>query len=132
MASAAVQPSTGHGPALAQKPSIPISDKPHHVQTTLNFLKENEDGSPPDPNYVDKPESYDKPVTTIPVTVHDVSGRELDYTLDGHGFQFYYHESAEKEFLDDEKIQREYYAETEQLLKDAYVISTPLITEFIN
>lgn len=125
MASAAVQPSTGHGSALAQKPSVPVSDKPHHVQTTLNFLKENEDGSPPTPNYVNKPESFvAQPVATIPVTVHDVSGRELDYTLDGNGFQFYYHESAEKEFLDDEKIQREYYAETEQLLKDAYVVDS--------
>ncbi|KAJ5155252.1 hypothetical protein N7492_008055 [Penicillium capsulatum] len=119
MASAAVQASTGHGSALAQKPTVPVSDRPHHVQTTLNFLKENEDGSPPEPNYVNRPESYDKPVTTIPATIHDVSGHELDYTLDGNGFQFYYHESAEKDFLDDEKIKREYYLETEQLLKDA-------------
>ena len=119
MASAVVQPSTGHGSALAQKPSVPNPDKPHHVQTTLNFLKENEDGSPPSPNYVDKPESYDKPIVTIPATIHDVAGHELDYTLDSHGFQFYYHESTEKAFLDDEKIKQEYYPETEQLLKDA-------------
>lgn len=122
MASAAIQPSTGHGSALAQKPAVPVSEKPHHVQTTLNFFKENEDGSPPSPNYVNKPESYDRPTVSLPVTVHDVSGHELDYTLDSQGFQFYYHESAEKEFLDDEKIKRDYYPETEQLLKDAYVI----------
>ncbi|KAJ5103043.1 hypothetical protein N7532_003572 [Penicillium argentinense] len=119
MASAAVQVSAGHGPSLAQKPSIPVSDKPHHVQTTLNFLKENEDGSPPSPSYVGKPETYDKPTVSISVTIHDVSGRELDYSLDDQGFQFYYHESAEKDFLDDEKIKREYYPETERLLKDA-------------
>lgn len=121
MASAAVQVSAGHGPGLAQKPTVPVSDKPHHVQTTLNFYKENEDGSPPAPAYVGKPESYAREPVSLPVTVHDVSGRELDYTLDGQGFQFYYHESKEKDFLDDETIKREYYPETEQLLKDAYV-----------
>ncbi|KAL4940966.1 hypothetical protein BDV06DRAFT_230017 [Aspergillus oleicola] len=56
---------------------------------------------------------------TIPATITDVAGKELDYTLDGNGFQFYYHESKEKEFLDDEQIKRVYYPETEQLLKDA-------------
>lgn len=81
------------------------------------------DGSHLAPNYVGQANTYDRPVDAVPVTIHDVSGRELDYTLDGYGFQFYYHESKEKDFLDDEKIRREYYPETEQLLKDAYVIS---------
>jgi hypothetical protein len=121
MASAAVQvPSQGS--LLAAKPRVPVSEHPHHVQTTLNFLKEKEDGSPPDPSIIGKPETYDKPVTTIPATIHDISGHELDYTLDGNGFQLYYHESQEKDFLDDEKIKREYYPETEQLLKDAYIL----------
>ncbi|KAL4782876.1 amino acid permease-domain-containing protein [Aspergillus varians] len=94
--------------------------KPHHVQTTLNFFKDHEDGSPPSPNYVNQPESYrSQPIETAPATIHDVSGHELDYTLDGNGFQFYYHTSAEKDFLDDEQIKRVYYPETEQLLKDA-------------
>ncbi|KAL3482112.1 amino acid permease-domain-containing protein [Aspergillus californicus] len=95
-------------------------DKPHHVQTTLNFFKDHEDGSPPTPNYVQQPASYyNQPTETIPVTVHDVSGHELDYTLDGNGFQYYYHTSAEKDFVDDDQIKRVYYPETEQLLKDA-------------
>jgi ferredoxin len=119
MASAAVQLPGSHGASLAEKPQIPVAEKPHHVQTTLNFLKENEDGSPPEPTYVDRLETYDRPVTTLPATIHDISGHELDYTLDGHGFQLYYHESQEKDFQDDEKIKREYYPETEQLLKDA-------------
>ncbi|KAJ0413458.1 amino acid permease-domain-containing protein [Aspergillus carlsbadensis] len=59
------------------------------------------------------------PIETIPVTIHDISGHELEYTLDGNGFQYYYHESVEKEFVDDEEIKRVYYPETEQLLKDA-------------
>lgn len=120
MASAAVQLPGSHGSLLAEKPKVPVPENPHHVQTTLNFLKEKEDGSPPDPTYVGKPETYDRPHVSIPATIHDISGHELDYALDSHGFQLYYHESTEKDFQDDEKIKREYYPETEQLLKDAY------------
>ncbi|KAE8153100.1 amino acid permease-domain-containing protein [Aspergillus avenaceus] len=92
---------------------------PRHVQTTLHFLKEFDDGSHLAPTYVGQPETYNRPTLEVPVTIHDVSGRELDYTLDQNGFQFYYHTSKEKDFLDDEKIKNEYYPETEQLLKDA-------------
>ncbi|KAJ5752213.1 hypothetical protein N7520_009130 [Penicillium odoratum] len=126
MASAAVE-HLGHNSLLADKPPVPVSDKPHHVQTTLNYLKENEDGSPPFPTYVNKPETYERESVPLPTTIHDVSGHELDYSLDGQGFQFYYHESKEKTFLDDEKIKREYYPETEQLLKDATGASRVLI-----
>lgn len=123
MASATVQLPTSHEPTLlSTQPIQPPSEKPHHVQTTLNFFKDHADGSPPTPNYVQRPQSYyNQPTETIPVTIHDVSGHELDYTLDGNGFQYYYHDSAEKDFLDDEQIKRVYYPETEQLLKDAYV-----------
>ncbi|KAF9249580.1 hypothetical protein DTO006G1_6649 [Penicillium roqueforti] len=119
MASAAVQLPGSHGSLLSENPRVPVSEKPHHVQATLNFYKENEDGSPPAPSYVGKPETYDRPVVPLVTTIHDISGHELDYKLDSHGFQLYYHESQEKDFLDDEKIKREYYPETEQLLKDA-------------
>ncbi len=95
----------------------PVSE-PHHVNTTLNFYKESEDGSPPQPTYVDRPETYDRPVLSVPVTVNDVTGRESQYTLDGNGFQFHRHTAAEKEFLDDAQIKAGYYRETEQLLKD--------------
>lgn len=122
MASAAVQVSSGHGSILAQKQTVPVYEKPHHVQTTLNSFKESEDGSPPSPTIIGKPESLNKPSISLPVTIHDISRHELDYSLDGNGFQFYYHESMEKDFLDNEKIEREYYPETEQLLKDAYVL----------
>ncbi|KAJ5668981.1 hypothetical protein N7462_010051 [Penicillium macrosclerotiorum] len=119
MASAAVHVSGGLPSALVEKASGHVADKPHHVQTTLNFLKENEDGSPPSPSYVGRPETYDKPTVAVPATIHDISGHELDYSLDSHGFQLYYHESKETDFLDDEKIIREYYPEIEKLLKDA-------------
>lgn len=100
------------------------ADKLHHVRTTLNYYKEADDGSAPLPTYVARPETYTRPSEPLEVTVTDITGRELDYTLDGNGFQIYYHESKEKDFLDDEKIKHEYYPETEQLLKDAYVNSS--------
>jgi hypothetical protein len=125
MASATIQtplpPSTSSLLTTQTQPVVDSpSDKPHHVQTTLNFFADHPDGSPPTPNIVGDAEAYRKqPIETIPVTIHDISGHELEYTLDGNGFQYYYHESAEKEFVDDEQIKRVYYLETEQLLKDA-------------
>ncbi|KAJ5218440.1 uncharacterized protein N7498_000539 [Penicillium cinerascens] len=104
MASATVQVSSGHGSILAQKPTVPVFEKPHHVQTTLNFFKD---------------KSFNKPSISLPVTIHDISGHKLDYSLDRNGFQFYYYESTETDFLDNEKIEREYYPETEKLLKHA-------------
>ncbi|KAL4796346.1 hypothetical protein BDV19DRAFT_388482 [Aspergillus venezuelensis] len=124
MASATVQHAPSQTPGLDAATTLPPTGtseyKPHNVQTTLNFFADHPDGSPPTPNYVGDSETYKKqPVETVPVTVTDVAGKELDYTLDKNGFQFYYHESAEKEFLDDEVIKAVYYPETERLLKDA-------------
>ncbi|KAJ5290055.1 Prefoldin subunit 3 [Penicillium atrosanguineum] len=116
MASAIVLPPGSHDYLLAEKPKVP--EKPHHVQTTLTFNKEMEDGSPHPPIWIGKPETNERPMITIPAIIHDVSGHELDYTLDSHGFQFHYHESKLKDFLDDEEIRAEYYPEMEQLLKD--------------
>jgi hypothetical protein len=133
MASAAVSSSTGHGPAFQAVPAPVLtttttSSKPvsQHVHTTLNYYKPSADGSPPTPTYVGKPETYDRPHEPIPVTITDVRGNEKEYTLDKNGFQFYEHISQEKDFLDEEQIKTKYYAETEQLLKDAYV--APLLS----
>jgi hypothetical protein len=130
MAAAAVQPITtnvqvglGSGEqdklqtTLAGTPKA-ASLKPHDVKTILNYHKENEDGSPPHPTYVDRPETYYRPVESHSVTVRDVTGHEDGYSLDRNGFQFYRHTASEKDFLDDEQIKQGYYKETEQLLKD--------------
>lgn len=90
----------------------------HDVETTLNYFKDNEDGSAPHATYVDRPETYDRPVAEHTVTIRDISGDESKYTLDKNGFQIHGHSSAEKEFLNDHQIQSVYYAETEKLLKD--------------
>ncbi|MCJ1466764.1 hypothetical protein MMC07_005384 [Pseudocyphellaria aurata] len=91
----------------------------HDVNTTLNYYKDPPDGGPPPPNIVNKPETYDRPVDTRPVLVHDIRGTEDQYTLDTKGFQIYNHQSVEKDFVDDEQIKRVYYPETERLLKEA-------------
>lgn len=68
---------------------------------------------------MDKPETYHREPESHNVTIHDVRGKEDQYTLDKNGFQFHKHVSKEKDFLDDEHIKAVYYPETEQLLKDA-------------
>ncbi|RAL08868.1 uncharacterized protein BO97DRAFT_459785 [Aspergillus homomorphus CBS 101889] len=96
----------------------PQQEQPHDVHTVLNYIKEVEDGSHLTPNYVGQANTFDRPSNTVSTTIHDVSGHEAEHTLDSHGFQFHPHISAEKEFLDDEKIKRVYYPEVDQLLKD--------------
>lgn len=93
----------------------------HDVKTVLNYFKENEDGSPPHPTYVDRPETYDRPFEPHQITVKDIAGEEDRYSLDKNGFQIYTHVASEKAFTDDDKIKAGYYAETERLLRDAYV-----------
>ena len=94
--------------------------KPRDVETTFNYFKDKEDGSPPEPTYVNKPSTYERPAISERKLVHDIRGSEDKYTLDTTGFQIYKHESVEKDFLDDEQIKRLYYPETEELLKKAY------------
>jgi len=92
---------------------------PRDVTTTMNYFKDNEDGTPPAPSYVGKPETYERPTEPQRVTVHDVRGSESKYTLDTTGFQIVKHDSNEKDFLDDAQIKSVYYQETEELLKKA-------------
>ncbi|KAI0373706.1 hypothetical protein BV20DRAFT_936908 [Pilatotrama ljubarskyi] len=95
---------------------------PHDVPTTLNYYAPLGDpneapyryiyGTPPgkpDHNLGDDPRA---------VVVHDARGREDEFSLDVHGFQFVRHVSAEKEFVDDGAIKTGYYKEIEELLKD--------------
>lgn len=121
------------------------SQQPHNVKAVMNYYNDPEDGTPPPPYYVgyvlpthsrDRAQRYscltssygfsvpeskftrNKPSIAVEVTVTDITGNEDKYTLDSHGFQIVRHESKEKEFLDDEKIKRDYYLETEELLKN--------------
>jgi hypothetical protein len=122
MATAAIQqphstPSFAHQIVDKITPSPMI--KSQDVDTVLHYFKPNADGSPPNPTYVDKPETFYREPDSHDVTVRDVRGKEDQYALDANGFQFYKHVSKEKDFLDDEKIKAEYYPEIERLLKEA-------------
>lgn len=122
MATAAVSsptPAPTYTPQVVQSAKETKTTGPQDVQTVLNYHKPNEDGSPPHPTYVDRPETYNRPFESHPATIKDVRGRESEYSLDSNGFQFYTHPSIEKDFVNDEQIKDQYYKEVEQLLKDA-------------
>lgn len=126
MASASVQHLVGHFISFEPLTTPPQhqtsrSIKPRDVHTTLNYYKDPGDGSAPEPTYIGKPETYERPSEVVDVTVHDIRGSEEAFSLDVQGFQIHRHRSVEKDFLDDEQIKTSYYPETEQLLKDAYV-----------
>ncbi|KAI0096970.1 hypothetical protein GGR51DRAFT_488391 [Nemania sp. FL0031] len=91
---------------------------PSEVEATLYFHKDNEDGSPPAPSYIDRPETYERPTESHTVKITNIAGRESEFTLDNQGFQVYPNVAQEKDFADDEHIKAVYYPETEQLLKD--------------
>ena len=95
------------------------SYQPRDVTTIFNYYKDNEDGSPPHPSYVGRPETYYRPTVPLKATVHDIRGSEDKYTLDTTGFQVVKHESKEKDFADDEHIKSVYYPEIEDILKKA-------------
>jgi len=127
MASAAVQHPGGHSTSFeplttelkGSSAPRPQAEEKHHVQTKLNYYKDPGDGSEPAPNYVGRPESYERPTEPLDVTVHDIRGEEGNYSLDKNGFEIYPHRSVEKDFVDDDQIKAQYYPEVEQLLKDA-------------
>jgi len=96
-----------------------MSTGPQDVHTVLHYYKANEDGSPPHPTYVDRPETYSRPFESHATTIKDVRGCDDDFRLDQNGFQFYRHTAQEKDFTNDDNIKNGYYAETEQLLKKA-------------
>ena len=91
------------------------------VNTPLNFYNPPADGSKPF-NYVEKPPEGQPQRNfgdiDIPITIQDIRGQESKYTLDGNAFLALKNvpDSAEKEFIDDESIKKNFYPEVEKLL----------------
>lgn len=52
------------------------------------------------------------------VQVHNIRGREDQFSLATSGFQYRQHVSAEKDFKSDGEVKRVVYPEIEQLIKD--------------
>lgn len=67
-------------------------------------------------NSPEKPQRQPKIAT--PVAIQNVRGREGDFTLDKHGFQYVKHTSKLEGFDDDALVRREHYAELEAMLRD--------------
>ncbi|KAI0188530.1 hypothetical protein EV127DRAFT_131079 [Xylaria flabelliformis] len=120
MASADVQAPTGSLPTFFTEglQAASSSTSPSEVEAVLNYFKDNEDGTPPAPTYVNRPETYERPVAPQNVKITNIAGREAEFTLDKQGFQVVPSVAQEKDFVDDEHIKAVYYPETEQLLKD--------------
>ena len=94
---------------------------PHHVQTKLQYYGNPDDGSLPEHNNLEKLEKLDsRPMTWVPVEIKDVRGEEELYTLDGQGFQYLKHTTANVDFKSDDQIMDVYYKEIEQLLLRVY------------
>lgn len=86
------------------------------VRTTLNYYLDPELGghiniTPGTPSF------YRRKYATHPVTIHDMKGSEGQFNLSKQGFQIHPHESAGKEFKEEDQIKDFYYPETEARLK---------------
>lgn len=102
-----------------QRSVLNTQQEKHDVTTELSYWDDPGDGSKPTPIVIGKGRiTNERPHVPHSVVISDVSGDEGHYTLDSHGFQYCRSKSKEKEFVDDEKIQAEYYSECKQLLRD--------------
>ena len=97
--------------------SIEASNTSHKVvNTTLRYHLEPEEGGVS--SYVTgSAASYRRKLEERPVQIHDMRGREGDFDLDKHGFQFHRHKTNLESFSNDEKIKQAVYPEIEDLLK---------------
>ena len=109
--------------AVLSPPQIPTPTAgPHDVSTTLNYYTPLGDPSAEAYRYIYLSPPPGVPEHNLgddprPVLIHDARGREHEFSLDTHGFQFVRHVSAETEFVDEERIKGVYYKEGEELLK---------------
>ncbi|KAI8630660.1 hypothetical protein F5Y19DRAFT_483999 [Xylariaceae sp. FL1651] len=93
----------------------------HDVSTFINYYRDPGDGSPPMPVRIsDKTVKNERPTIAQEKIIKDVTGEEDKYTLDKTGFQFFRRRTNLRgsDFHDNELVQREYYTEAIQLLKD--------------
>lgn len=91
----------------------------HDVQTKFNYWDDPGDGSRPTPIFIGKGRiTNERPHLAHGFVVNDITGDEDQYLLDNAGFQYCRHESCEKDFTDEQKIESAYYSECKELLKE--------------
>ncbi|KAM3565132.1 hypothetical protein MY1884_000382 [Beauveria asiatica] len=103
---------------MAAAVAIPRGD----VSANLHYYHPPADGSVPYNNIDPAPPLPDRNYSDVvqPTTIHDIRGRESDFTLDRDAFQVIQDvpPSAELSFTSDDSIAAHYYPEVERLLLD--------------
>jgi hypothetical protein len=61
------------------------------------------------------------------MNVKDMRSIRDQFTLDKNGFELVDHKTNEKDFLDEEQVQNNYYPEVAQLIKERSVIRREVI-----
>lgn len=90
---------------------------------TLNYFAPPEDGAVPF-NYVEAPPEGQPQrnygVFSVEAPIRDIRGHESEYNLDRDAFAVVLNvpESAEKDFIDEESVKKNYYPEVEKLILD--------------
>jgi hypothetical protein len=79
----------------------------HNLLTTLFYYNENGDKSPH--SHTGKPYS---------AVINDITGDEEKYTLDDSGFQLVKQDTKVTDFLTPATVEKDYYPELEELLKE--------------
>ncbi|KAE9405392.1 hypothetical protein BT96DRAFT_1063840 [Gymnopus androsaceus JB14] len=91
-------------------------NKPSTVSGSLRYFSPPKDGSRPTARVSDA--QYNWINVEHVVTIENIRGKEDSYTLDSVGFQYYHHTSKHTSFLNDEEIEKEYYPESIDLIKN--------------
>jgi len=95
--------------------------KPSTVDGSLLYFSPPKDGSRPITR-INEDANYDSRYNWIPeqhiVPIENIRGKEDSYTLDSAGFQYHHHTSKHTSFLNDEEIEKEYYPESIDLIKN--------------
>lgn len=90
------------------------------VTSTLSFYKPPTDGSKPF-NYVEKPPEGQPQRnfgdSDIPIEIQDIRSKEKSFNLDTNAFAaFHVPPSAEKDFISDDSVKKNYYPEVERFI----------------
>ncbi|KAI0051571.1 hypothetical protein FA95DRAFT_1554389 [Auriscalpium vulgare] len=98
-----------------------MSTGPHFVETELQYFEPPADGSKPFQTINADPITGKRESNWVhikhPVSIENLRGRESEASLDTTGFQFFHSPPQHKAFTNDEEIEREYYPESIELIK---------------
>ena len=101
------------------------------VTAQLTYFLPPPDGSKPfihinaDPATGERPQNWIKESRTV--EIENIRGKEDTVSLDTAGFQFGRREAKHKSFTNNEEIEREYYAESIELVKELTGASSAVV-----